>query len=216
MLVVAHRTPRTRSGCEDLVTAGATIFECDVQLRGGTVVVSHFLPFLRRRGWLEHDNGRFRWRQGIRRRDLTLREVVAMVPARCGILLDPKETDMARRARLIDEVARVLPDRSRFRVSTDRLDDLAGYRAAGFDTWLTIKSAPRLVGAVAAGELPDAGVSVRHTLLDPDTTAALHRVTGTVVAWTVNDAGRARRLAEDGVDGITTDSHDVMRAMTGR
>src|SRR4051812_21871545 len=56
VLLIAHRTPRTAAACDDLAAAGAQLFECDVQLRGDTVVVSHFLPFLGRPGWLEHDN----------------------------------------------------------------------------------------------------------------------------------------------------------------
>ena len=64
MFLVAHRTPRTAAGCEAFAAAGAGMFECDVQFRGRTVVVSHFLPFLGRRGWLEHDNGRVPLAQG--------------------------------------------------------------------------------------------------------------------------------------------------------
>lgn len=215
MLLVAHRMPRTASECEAFVAAGAGMFECDVQLRGSTVVVSHFLPFLGRRGWLKHDNSRFRWRDGVRHRDPPLLDALALLPASCGVLLDPKETDRARRARLADELARLLPDRSRLRVSTDREGDLERFRAAGFQTWRTIKNAGQLRAALTRAALPDNGVSVRHSLLDAAAVTALRGVAATIAAWTVNSPARALALRGLGVDAVTTDDRAVMRALIG-
>lgn len=204
MLLVAHRTPRTAAACAELAAAGAGCFELDVQLRGERVVVSHYLPFLRFRGWFEHDGRRFRWRGGPPH-DLALEDVVARVPADRLILLDPKETAPDRRARLVDAVASRLADRDRFRVSTDDADDLARYRAAGFRTWRTLKTPDDLADACAGDGSADDGVSVRHSLLGRSSIEALHRVTRPIVAWTVNDAVRARELRDLGVDAITTD-----------
>jgi glycerophosphoryl diester phosphodiesterase len=39
-------------------------------------------------------------------------------------------------------------------------------------------------------------------LIDPELVAAVHRAGAELIAWTVNDAGTARRLAEQGVDGL--------------
>ncbi|MDQ2797659.1 MAG: hypothetical protein M3Y06_10935, partial [Actinomycetota bacterium] len=100
-------------------------------------------------------------------------------------------------------------------VSTDREDDLAGLRAAGFMTWRTIKNADQLAAAVG-GRLPDAGVSVRHSLVDAAVVADLRAVTDTIVAWTVNSLDRAKTLRALGVDAVTTDSQDVMRAVGDR
>ncbi|MGI8678264.1 MAG: glycerophosphodiester phosphodiesterase [Jatrophihabitans sp.] len=215
MLLVAHRTPRSRAACETFIAAGANMFECDVQFRGRTVVVSHFLPFLGRRGWLEHDNAQFRWRKGMLRRDPVLLDALDMIPSSCGILLDPKETEPNRRARLVHELARLLPERDRFRVSTDRGDDLTGFRAAGFQTWRTIKNTDQLADAIGSGPLPDLGVSVRHHLVDAAAVAGLRKVTETITTWTVNSAERAVGLRVLDVDGMTTDSLDVMRAVSG-
>jgi glycerophosphoryl diester phosphodiesterase len=214
MLLIAHRTPPTASGCAELVAAGAGGFEVDVQLAGERVVVSHFLPFLRVRGWLEHDNWRFRWRAGPPH-DTLLLDAIDLVPDGCMILLDPKETDPRRRAALADELARTLVDRDRFRVSTDQSDDLERYRAAGFGTWRTIKTSRDLHAVVAGPALPDQGVSVRHTLLAQASVAQLHRVVRTVVTWTVNNVDRAQQLNEFGVDGMTTDHAEVMSAVAG-
>lgn len=214
MLLVAHRTPPTAAGCAELAAAGAGAFEVDVQLAGESVVASHYLPFLRLRGWLEHDSWQFRWRSGPPR-DAALREVVSIVPPGCLILLDPKETGAGRRSRLTEELARTLPDRGRFRVSTDHLDDLERHRAAGFRTWRTIKSSRDLEHVLRSGRLPDDGVSVRHTLLNQASVGLLHKVADTVVAWTVIDVERARQLRRLGVDAITTDRIEVMSAVAG-
>jgi glycerophosphoryl diester phosphodiesterase len=42
-------------------------------------------------------------------------------------------------------------------------------------------------------------------LVDADFIASVRRVGGSVIAWTVNDVGAARRLAAMGVDGLCTD-----------
>jgi glycerophosphoryl diester phosphodiesterase len=49
-------------------------------------------------------------------------------------------------------------------------------------------------------------------LIDAALVAAVHTAGGRVIAWTVNSAEAARRLAEWGVDGICTDRSDVMLA----
>jgi glycerophosphoryl diester phosphodiesterase len=214
MLLVAHRTPSTAAECAALVAAGAGGFEVDVQLAGREVVVSHYLPFLRLRGWFEHDNGRFRWRSGPPR-DAALGDVLDLVPAGCLVLLDPKETHPARRAALADALAALPGPWDRFRVSTSRADDLARYRDAGLRTWRTIKDGRDLRRVISGSALPDDGVSVRHTLLTASSVTALHAVASTVVAWTVNDVTRARQLHEAGVDGITTDAVAVMSAVAG-
>lgn len=211
---VAHRVPRTASGVPAWAGAGVDRYEADVQLAGdpsrGRVVVSHYLPFLRVHGWLQHDGRRFRWRGGPPF-DPTLADVLAFLPAGTRLLLDPKEVDADRRAALTDALAGLLPadQRARFVVSTDHERDLRRYRAEGFGTWRTVKDAAALGAVLAGGALPDDGVSVRHTLVDVQVVERLHRVVPLVVAWTVNDPTRARELVALGVDGITTDRPEV-------
>lgn len=211
---VAHRVPRDAAQVQQWVDVGTSRFEADVQLAGETVVVSHFLPFLRLRGWVQHDGTRFRWRGGPPH-DLSLAEVVALIPDRVGVLLDPKETAPARRAALTDALAAALPEPRRFVVSTDYDDDLVRYRAAGFRTWRTVKDAGALRAVLERGDVPDAGFSVRHSLLGEQVVARLHDIGGLVVAWTVNDTARAQHLMASGVDGITTDRPDIASLVTG-
>lgn len=216
MLLVAHRTPLSAAGCAELAGAGAGAFEVDVQLVGGRLVVSHFVPLPRLPAWLEHDNWQFRLR-GRGPADVAFEEVVALVPPDCLVLIDPKLPRGADRIRLADALAAAAPDRDRFRVSTADPDDLARYRAAGFRTWRTIGDRRHLHSVLAGAALPDEGVSIRHWLLaDARVLGRLHDLAAEVIAWTVNDPARARRLAGYGVDGVTTDSRAVLAALNTR
>jgi glycerophosphoryl diester phosphodiesterase len=57
-----------------------------------------------------------------------------------------------------------------------------------------------------------AGVSIRHTLLDRRTIADFHAAGLAVAAWTVDDGERARELAAWGIDAITTNQVEEIRA----
>jgi hypothetical protein len=208
VLIVVHRTPATAERCAELAALGAGLFEVDAQLRGPDLVVSHYVPLLRAVPVLEHDNWRFRLGSGP---DPRLTDVLARIPETCDVLFDPKlrpgtsRTDL-RAALVAAATASGRPDR--FRVSTSDPTDLAGYRADGLRTWRTIGEPAHLAAVLRGGAVADEAITVRHTLLSAETVAALRERTGMIVAWTVNDPGRARRLLGWGVDGITTDRPD--------
>ena len=212
-LLIAHRTPRTAQGCRELAALGAGLFETDVQVRprSDTVYVSHYLPVRPFGTWLQRDNARFRPGYGPPR-DATLADTLARIPAGCDVLLDPKPRDTPTQLRLAAALAALLPDRSRFVVSTDREAELRAYADAGFRTWRTIKDAAALQAVLEGPRPAQTGVSVRHSVLDERAVRALQDRVGTVVAWTVNSVERALRLRAWGVDGITTDRPEVLAA----
>lgn len=213
MLLVAHRTPSTRAACERLAAAGAQVFEADVQIdENDRLVVSHFFPLGR---FLQRDNWRLRWHTGATR-DPRVADVDALVPQGATILLDLKETDRERRARLVSAIIASLPERERFRACTADPEDLGELRQAGFRTWRTVGSRRQLAGVLSAGALSDDALTIRHSLLSADVLRELRRRTPAVVAWTVNDPARARRLRDLGVDGVTTDRIAVLHALNGR
>lgn len=213
MLLVAHRTPPTRAGCERLATAGARVFEVDVQVDGDArIVVSHYFPF-GFGGLLQRDNWRVRWHTGSKR-DPQLSDLAMLVPASCDVLLDLKERSADRRARLRDALIDALPQRSRFVVCGPDADDLDELRSAGFRTWRTAGRRLELDAALDRGPLLDDAVTVRHSLLTPDVLDRLHSVVPIVVAWTVNGLARARTLRAMGVDGVTTDRLPVLAALS--
>jgi len=210
MLVVAHRSPRSARACLALAAAGATVFEIDVQIWHGQLVVSHYLPLL--------GTGfrRDRWRV-VRgwspRHEPPLADVAELVPSDRVVLLDLKEEDRGRRAELIAEIAATLPASGRYLACTSIAEDLDALRDKGFRTWRTIGDKRQLVAVLAAGAIDDEAVTVNHQLLSRDVVNRLHSLTDTVVAWTVNDVRRARWVRDLGADGVTTDSIDVMRAV---
>lgn len=188
------------------------MFEVDVQLRGGRVVCSHYLPLPDR--WrlppIERDNWRLRRAPG---RDPDLDAVLAMIPERCDVLLDPKHHPGMSSADLCVALAGHVADSgrpSRFVVSTSDPGLLADYRHGGVRTWRSIGNRDDLSRALAGGTLPEEGVSIRHSLLDAETISSLHSLAGIIVAWTVNARSRAEQLVRLGVDGVTTDRLDVL------
>src|SRR3954463_78678 len=126
MLLVAHRTPRSRAACDGLAAAGASVFEADVQVDDSDrIVVSHYLPM---GGWgVQRDNWRLRWHTAAAH-DPTLDEIVALVPPGCRVSLDMKEKTDERRRRLIDALIAGRPDRNRFVVCGGRERDLERLR----------------------------------------------------------------------------------------
>jgi glycerophosphoryl diester phosphodiesterase len=213
VILVAHRTPATRAGCEQVAAAGASVFEADVQVDdAGAVVVTHYLPF-GVGGRFERDNWRVRWHTG-RAGDPRLAEVTAIVPADRLVLLDLKERRPERRARLVAALIDSLPDRSRFRVCGHPETDMAALRVAGFRTWRSVGSSRHLAAVLAEDQLPDDAVSIRHSLLTARVLDRLHERVPKVVAWTVNSVGRATQLRALGVDGVTTDNIGVLQSVS--
>jgi glycerophosphoryl diester phosphodiesterase len=213
VFAVAHRAPPTKEACAALRDAGATVFELDVQLAPGRgVVVSHFRPLPRPLHGVERDNWRVRRARELAQ-DPLLCEALQVVPDDARILLDLKERTAHGRHRLCERLVADHGGGDRWVVSTEETDDLHLLRAAGFHGWWTARGRTSLQRMLA--EPFDAeGVSVRHTLLDERTVAALREHTDVVVAWTVNSVARARYLLGIGVSGITTDSPSVVSAVS--
>lgn len=206
---VAHRTPPSAATCTRLAAAGATVFELDVQLRGGELVVSHYLPAPGVGRWLEHDNGRPR-RAHTATVDALLQERVRDIPPGCAVLIDPKDRDPGTRLALAERLLAELPPNRPLIVSCADTAVLDRLRAEGVRTWRTVGNRARLYQLLAGPALEDEAVTVRHRLLDEPAVAALRERVPGIVAWTVNSVIRARRLREWGVHGITTDRVRVL------
>lgn len=217
MLLVAHRMPTSAAACRAMFTAGADLFEVDLQFDASGLIVSHYAIMRRSGGWMQRDGWRLRLGRASGR-DPSLASLRAVLPDGARLLLDPKEKEPHRRDLLVDTIVETFPDRERVVISTGRRRDLDRLREAGFETWRSIGDRATLRQVLETGALPDAGVTVRHTLLDRAAVHRLHGVVPRVVAWTVNSPARAAGLRTIGVDGITTDRVAVlvhMRATAG-
>lgn len=209
-LAIAHRAPAGAAACAALAADGVGVFEIDVQEIDGTLVSSHFLPVHPRLSRLRRDRRSFTWRRRTPA-EIALVEAVAAVPAGAEVLLDLK-TDRGEAAlELIDRLAAARPDPSRCLVSTKGWHTLDAVRAAGYRTWRTVADPTALATVLGGPALADDAVTVRHTLLTPEVIRELRAKVPAVMTWTVNDTRRARELLAAGVDGITSDSAEVLR-----
>lgn len=207
---IAHRAPADPARCAALADAGATVFEIDVQAFAVDLVSSHFLPVHPLLPRVRRDRRSFT----VRRRtsaEIDLARAMAAVPDGARILLDLK-CDVGRPASdLVDRLVEVGLDRERCLVSTKGWHTLPALRAAGFRTWRTVADAARLAAVLDGPPLSDDAVTVRHSLLTARVVQRLREKVPTVMCWTVNDPQRAADLVAAGVDGITSDSIDVVR-----
>lgn len=214
MLAIAHRTPATRERCAELGDAGATVFEIDVQTIGDDLVVSHFLPVHPLVPRLRRDRVKFTVRRRSRL-EVALAATVDSLPAGAEVLLDLKVDRGPRADALVEQIAAAGPDPARCYASTKGWATLPALTAAGYRTWRTIADPVALAAALAMPELPDDAVTVKHTLLSADVVAKLKERVPRVMTWTVNDVARARAVMAFGVDGVTTDSSEVLRVVSG-
>lgn len=215
MLAIAHRAPGTAQGCLRLAELGVRVFEIDLQVLGGEVVVSHYLPVHPRLPLVRRDRRSLTIRPRLPR-EIGLAAAVAAVPDEVELLLDLKNDHGARAAELAGLVAESGVDPARCHISTKGWQVLPMLRERGFRTWRSVGDAGALAAIRAGLPLPDHAVTVRHSLLTAAVVAELRAAGVQVMAWTVNDLPRARVLAGYGVDGITSDLPQVLRFVAGR
>jgi hypothetical protein len=207
---IAHRAPADPARCAELAALGAEVFEIDVQAFATDLVSSHFLPVHPRVPRVRRDRRSFTWRRRTAV-EIDLAAAVAAVPDSARILLDLK-TDTGQAALgLVDLLIAADPDRERCLVSTKGWHTLEALRAGGFRTWRTIADARALATVLAGPALSDDAVTVRHGLLTAEVVGRLRERVPAVMCWTVNDVQRARAVVAAGVDGVTSDSAEVLR-----
>ena len=208
VLAVAHRTPASGAACRELARLGVAVFEVDVQLVRGEVVVSHFLPLVRGYAGLRRD----RWSLSRTARAEPLAAVLARLPPGAGVLADLKtETPAAARA----AAAAIAAAPARWYASCKRWELLEPLAEAGARTWRSVATR-RALAAVLRAPADPRPVTVRHTYLDRPTVSRLRAITGEVTAWTVNDVRRAAQLAALGVTGLVSDDPQVHAYAAGR
>ncbi len=211
----AARPENTMAAFEEAASQGAGALELDVHLTADNVLVVHHDPAVQ-------DGSR---RTAIRTLTLsalaafrvrgepipTLAQVVTGLGNRLRIYCELKGDGTARPAaallaplgemaavhsfdhRMVADARSAAPSLPRGVLETSyHLDPAAGLAAVGGrDLWQ------------------------EQTLIDAPLVAAVHRVGGRVIAWTVNDPDRARQLAAIGVDGLCTDDvAKIRRAIT--
>jgi glycerophosphoryl diester phosphodiesterase len=187
--------------------------EADVWVRSGRVVAHHERPLgaiplmLHRRGL-----------RPLRRNPVRLEELLEAVAGGASLVLDVRSWfgDPA------PDVARELlaaPDRSHIFVTCESWGVADRLRAWLPDVHVaySVRSERQLRTYVAGrldGSTEVTGVAVRHTLLrSANEVESLRRLSGRVVAWTVDDVDRGLELVEWGLDGIVSNHLQVLNAV---
>lgn len=210
-LSVAHRTPADRAEVLALTFAGAQVFEVDVRLLRGQLAVTHYQPVHRRLPKVQRDN----WRVRVGAPAAPgLADVIALIPQECEIMLDLKDDSGPAAMTLAEALNGENLDLGRLHASSKHWSSLQILADQGWRTWRTVHTRARLGELLAAGLQGAWAATVRHSLLRPPGKAeAIVARCGRVLAWTVNDPGRAQTLLGRGLSGITTDSPAVHAAV---
>lgn len=211
-LAVAHRTPDDPAAIAALAQAGADVFEVDVRLLRGALMVTHFQPFVRRVPLLQHDNWRLRLGHPVAP---SFADVIAHVPDGCEVMVDLKDDRGPVAVALAECLAAQAGDPARLHASSKHWGSLEVLADRGWRTWRTADTPARLAELHVVGLESAWAATVRHTLLRPPGVAErLVERCGRVVAWTVNDPVVADGLLGRGVLGITTDAPSVHRLVS--
>lgn len=210
--LIAHGGGNDPARVRRALTDGADFLEVDLWVRRGRFEARHErhlpgpLPVLYERWYL----------RPAPRPIYRLEELLPACHGRAGVFLDLKNgpdaaPDLVRRA--LDEPG---GRGARVAASSTNWPLLRGVKATrpDLDLYYSVDTPSQfdLFRSVLEHDPLPAGVSCRHSLLTEGVVARFHADGLAVVAWTVDEAERARALADWGVDAITTDRVAALRA----
>lgn len=213
LLAIAHRAGNHPSAARRAEAAGADIIEADVRLHRARLEVRHMktmraLPLL----W-----DRWRLAPGWTHR-LVLPELLDRIGPGPGaaLMLDLKGEDDTLPASIINALAdmsltrEILVCGQNWR-QVDQFVDVPNIRALH-----SIGQAPQLAAMLdrAPSHRGD-GFSVHRDLLNADVAGRLRAIVPFLITWPINDAAALRTVTSFGVDGVTTDSLRIVRAVVG-
>jgi glycerophosphoryl diester phosphodiesterase len=184
---------------------GADAVELDVHATRDGVVVVHHDPSVH--GWSGPPIAEATWAQlqsvdlGGGARIPRLADVLAMTPAARTVYVEIKGAAIEQ---AVADVIRARATRCAIHsfdhAAIRRLRSIAPEIPRGV---LYENDSTNILIAAAAADARD--VWPKHTLIDRALVDAVHEAGGRIIAWTVNDAIEAKRLADLGVDGLCGD-----------
>jgi glycerophosphoryl diester phosphodiesterase len=200
--VVAHRAGNDLVRLRGAEELGVDLVEADVRLWWRRLEVRHLktvgpLPIL----W-----DRWQLANPLAPR-LQLRDLFAHIRPETGLMLDLKGVE----SRLAELVLAELPPGRPVTISARNPRLLQPF--AGLEHVRRIRSvgSRRGLRALLRRDLAGLdGVAVDERLLDAELVAELHRRTGCVLSWPVNDTGRAAELVALGVEGLISDRPEAL------
>lgn len=203
---VAHRAGNDLAQLRAAEDIGLDLVEADVRLFRGRLEVRH----LKTLGPLPLFWDRWRLANPFAPR-LALDELLAAVGPQTELMLDLKGRDPRLAAGVLAMLQPVVGRRrlivcARGWTLLEPFEGLPGVR-----TVHSAGNARQLRALLSRGRGRRLqGVSVHERLLNPATVAEIRGVADLVMTWPANAVGRARELAEMGVDGLITDRLDLV------
>jgi glycerophosphoryl diester phosphodiesterase len=207
--IIAHAA-NSVEGIRAAIAAGADLLEADFWSRGPALEARHD----RRAGWLPVLYER--WRLGLApRRPLEADSLFEAIGDARSVFFDFKGGTHAT----VQQLAAALHGHAgrRHAASSQNWETVRAVADAGLpvDLFYSVDVPAKLdlLRSVRRRDQRMAGISCNHRLLDRDTIRQIHDLGMAVVAYTVDDPGRATELSLFGVDGITTHRVRELRAL---
>ncbi len=210
--LIAHGGGNDPALARRALADGADFLEVDLWVRCGRFEARHErhlpgpLPVLYERWYL----------RAAPRPIYRLEHLLPACHGRAGVFLDLKNGADVAPALVRRALAGPGGRGARVAASSQNWPLLRGVKAAcpDIDLYYSVDTPAQfdLFRSVAERDPLPAGVSCRHSLLSERAVARFHADGLAVVAWTVDDADRARALARWGVDAITANRAAAMRA----
>lgn len=215
-LAIAHRAGNHVRRLRKAEAIGADYVEADVRLHRGRIEVRHlktmrYLPLLYDRSKLF---GRWRLRfsfaPGWTDR-LVLSALLERLAPDTGIMLDLKGDDETLTPSVLDAV-RASPHGRPVIVCSQNwrhIDTLRGQPAVR--AVHSVGRSDQLEALLQRPAFTTQGISIDSALLDADVIRRLRERTPMLLTWPINSRGALERVTGFGVDGVITDSFDILR-----
>lgn len=208
VLAIAHRAGNEVHLLHEALEVGADMAEADIWPYRGRLEVRH----LKTAGPVPVLWDRWKLASAWAPR-LLIADLLSNVPPGIGLMLDLKGHNLAG-AREIAGLAGYLAYEHRLYVCARDWAMLEPFRDS--DAYVvhsagTAREVTRLLPLLESGAVRH--VSLHQKLLTPVFVARLRQHAHTLMTWPVNDIARMQELVSWGVNGITTDSLEVVRAI---
>ena len=205
-IAIAHRGANNLASIDSALDLGADMLEADLWPRLGRLEIRHEktigpLPIFWEKWRIERFGGR----------PPRLHEILEAATLEARLFLDLKGQNPNLGERVVRAVTEYQPDRAiilcgRAWRQLDRVEPLEHVNV--FYSVGTEDELARVWSRLERQAAP--AISIHHGLLTEVVVARLNELRTTVIAWTVNDVAIAKSLFERGIDGFTSDNHDLL------
>jgi hypothetical protein len=205
-LAIVHRGGNSPEQADRAMAIGVDMLETDIWPFHGRLEVRHSktigpIPIYWEKWYIVSWFGKQR----------VLRDLLAYTPVDARLFIDLKGTLPRLGERVVRTIQRVQPEREIVLCGRawSLLDRVA--RIPNVHVFYSVGTEDELAKVWSKLETaPTPAVSINYGLLTEETVARLNALKATIIAWTVNDPEIAKTLFALGVDGFTSDNHEML------